>query len=278
VTLTIRSGTAVEIPAFIDTMWDAGVWTAIGTVIPNHFAFIDSDWGYEGPTALSGTGGSIVAAPDGFTYHTITANVTFDPRGSRVCDWIAVGGGAASGGGRNFINHNAGGAGGECRHGSTTISTPQAITIGVGGAFNNAAQNGTPGSPGGSTVFGTIATAPGGEGGGTDGPAQGGDSGNELGATNGGGPGTGFSSGGGAGADGNGALQTAGGGYNWLGLGVYYGGGGHGRNNAGSYPEVTGSETLGRRSASPGTDGWGQGGGSDYKGGSGVVIVRYPTP
>jgi hypothetical protein len=223
------------------------------------------------------SGGTITTA-GGYTYHTITVNDTFDPRGSRVCDWIAVGGGAASGGCRNFINHNAGGGGGECRHGTTTISTPQAVTIGVGGTFNNPALNGTPGGPGGSTVFGTIATAPGGEGGGTDGPAQGGDSGNELGVTNGGGPGTGFSSGGGAGADGNGALQTAGGGYNWLGLGVYYGGGGHGKNNAGAYPEVTGSETLGRKSYAAGADGTGGGGGADWGGGRGVVIVRYLTP
>lgn len=220
-------------------------------------------------------------------YHTFLSDDTFDPVGNSIrLMYLAIGGGGSGGGAVPFVNPNSGGGGGHCYHGYATVSASQAVTVGQGGVY----AGGGVGNNGTSTVFGSVVTAPGGN----RGIGQhGGDSGNEDGTQTGGNGVAGqIYSGGGAGAGGNpdgdthnfgavahgggGGLAGAGAGFNWRNLGTYYGGGGAGIPQSGG----TQSGSEGRNNGtvqSNGIDGWGQGGYNTGRGGSGVLIVRYPT-
>jgi len=94
--------------------------------------------------------------------------------------------------------------------------------------------------------------------------------------------------GGGGGAGAVGANGTSGGGgaggagLNWNSLGTYYAGGGGGIGESGGSPGGLGGGGAGAVSTNPGTVNTGGGGGAGYSapagaGGSGVVILRWPT-
>lgn len=259
---------------------------------------IDLKYGDQtSPTAVIGgepvTGGTITILGD-YIYHTFTTDGTFNAGATgKTCDYLVIGGGGSGGGFRAFINENSGGGGGQCRHADgVLIIGAVPITIGLGGLYLGG-SNPAVGSPGGDTVFGSIATAPGGRPGGDAGaPRTGGASGNELGVQSGGtGVAGGDGSGGGAGVGGDtdgdthtfgsvlhggeGSLSNAGCGFDWKLLGVWYGGGGNGVTNSGNHGPGTEGRNNNPNNPS-GQNGWGQGGHQVGNGGSGIVIVRYP--
>lgn len=232
------------------------------------------------PAASSPTGGTITIV-GAYTYHTFTAGGTFDPAGRAPLsvDYIAVGAGGAGSPGTSGVRWGGGGASGVVRQGSTTISTPQTITIGVGGTGTSV--NATNGGNGTSTVLGTIATATGGNGGSAN---------SASGATNadfaGGSVGA-ISGAAGAGSGAAGSVYTGGNGVTWN--GNTYARGGAGINQAGptnGSPGVGGGGTAnssGSGSAGSGAANTGDGGGpcgsgtTSGNGGSGVAVIRYLT-
>src|SRR5262245_14723975 len=78
------------------------------------------------------TGGTITIPGDGFIYHTFTSSGTFDPRGytGRYFEYLLVGGGGGGGSRRP----GGGGGGGAVVNSNASISSPQTVTIGSGGA------------------------------------------------------------------------------------------------------------------------------------------------
>lgn len=174
------------------------------------------------PAGLQASGGNIangIQPGNGWTYHVFTQPGTFTvSNGSGTVQYVVIGGGGGGG------NEDVGGGGGAGAFitGSTTISSPQGITIGQGGTGSNQpnpAPNGR-GDNGGDTIFGSI-TANGGGGGGSgnyaqprkDGLANGNASGGGGGWLNGpGGAGGAYGYAGGAGNNNGGGSTNAGGG------------------------------------------------------------------
>ena len=262
---------------------------------------------------MTAPSGGTITASGAYTYHTFTANGTFDP-GSFAplsVDYLVVGGGGGGGGGTG-----GGGGAGAVRSGSTTISAAQAVTVGGGGAAGTTTL--VPGNPGSDSILGSIVTATGGGRGacndtnGGNGGSGGGGGGTAAATTTGGTGGTGGNNGGsnggptnprraggggGAGA-GGGTGGTNGGdggnGVEWpTASGVFYGGGGGGGavtagngGNGGSGGGGHGGDSSGvGPNSTAGTANTGGGGGgsganasaSAKAGGSGVVKVRYLT-
>ena len=256
---------------------------------------------------FSATGGTITYS-GGYTIHTFTTNDTFVPNGTGEVEFLIVGGG---GGGGETIG-GGGGGGGVVKSLSKVTAQNYSVTIGTGGAGGSG--SGYPaGIKGGDSSFNGIVAIGGGGGGGydvsavgtggsaggngasgSDGgnykPNQGNDGGAHLSGNWGGG------GGGGGEAGSNAASSKAGdGGDGYLssisGTPTYYGGGGGGgvRNTAGGtigYGGLGGGGNGGITTAgadgTPNTGGGGGGGGfvSDLaggSGGSGIVIIRYPT-
>jgi hypothetical protein len=98
-------------------------------------------------TAAKATGGTIVFAADGYTYHTFTAGGVFTPSSALTCDALVVAGGG--GGGANV--GAGGGAGGLRLLASQAFTSATAYTVSIGGG-------GTAGV-GGSGAGGAVATA-----------------------------------------------------------------------------------------------------------------------
>ena len=171
---------------------------------------------YVAPVGLQASGGNVADGNqpgNGWTYHVFTQPGTFTvSSGSGTVHYVVIGGGGGGG------NEDVGGGGGAGAFitGSTTISSPQPITIGQGGGGSNQpspAPNGR-GAPGGDTIFGTIVTANGGGGGGSGNYNESNKPGNANGNASGGGGGWRAGVGGLAGAYGNdgGSGNTNGGG------------------------------------------------------------------
>lgn len=202
----------------------------------------------------------------GYYYHTFNAAGTFDPaaRAPLTVDYLVVGAGGGGGDFLNGVRWPSGGASGVCRVGSTVISTPQTVTLGVGG-IGDTGSAGVNGGNGTASSLGAIASATGGQGGGVPADKFGGNNADFVGSTTGGNGG-----GAGAGGGGNGSDINGGAGYVWAPTGTTYALGGAGRSS--------GSGTHGSPGALSGPANTGQGGGGGgYDGGSGVVIVRYPV-
>jgi len=198
---------------------------------------------------------------------------------------LVVGGGGGGAKGQAAIHHGNGGGGGTSRYNASypvVAGTNVTVTVGTGGAGGSGT---TPGSDGGSSVFGTI-TATGGKGalvtgkvGGANADYSGGTSTTD--AAGGGGAGGGGNGGGGWGGGSNG-----GNGYDCdiTGSTVGYAGGGGSAGNSGLGVVVDGGglgSNGGWTNGLPGTTntGGGGGGGGIYAvggaGGSGVIIISY---
>ena len=264
-----------------------------------------------GNKTFSATGGTITTS-GGNTIHTFN-NVgvgTFTPNGDGTVTYLVVAGGGGAAGQRGA----AGGAGG-FRTGTLSVSGATAVTVGDGGAGGNGLVQGDNGQD---SVFGSITSTGGGgaganaavgRNGGSGGggaassaraggdsdyltPKQGYDGGSGIDSASpaaGGGGGSGAVGGnasnaqGGAGGTGTNSsitgsvvMYACGGG-----AGAYSGAGGAaGCSSAGAGSvAVTGTGAAG--SANSGSGGGGMGDGAAVtggKGGSGVVIVSYPTP
>jgi hypothetical protein len=239
------------------------------------------------PLASSICSGGTISTHGGNTIHTFTSSGTFDctGTGSKAVEFLLVaGGGGATGGG-------GGGGGGVLAGTTTAAASTHGITVGAGG--NNSVGHG--GNGGDSIAFGFTAVggggggANGGSGGGQDGPGsigngtlgQGHDGGSAI-MTHANGGGGGAGSAGSSKDGGNGATSSI------SGSSVTYGGGGGGGADAtGAGTGGTGGGGAGgtnTAAGSNGTNGLGGGGGATWigpnggVGGSGVVIISYPTP
>lgn len=250
------------------------VTTVSGTHIENE------DFGYRVHTFLSGT-------------HTFTPIVS-----GNIEVLVVAGGGAGAGDTSTNVGNGGGGAGGVIYYSSYPVvaGTNYSVSVGAGGIGTNISNR----VAGSNSVFGTI-TAIGGGGGGYYSNNNGGNGGS-------GGGGGATSSTGGAGTDGQGfdgaggASNNGGGGggaggaatnrhggpglpFTISGTMRYYGGGGGG--SASSVEQGVGGIGGGGDAGREGLDGYqntGGGGGAQINsglkagnGGSGVVIVRYPT-
>ena len=143
---------------------NAGVNTITGTMVYNTttgaLELYDNGW-ITVKSFFLATGGTVTASGitpgNGYRYHVFTSPGTFTVnRGSTTVEYLVVGGGGGGGTGTG----GGGGAGG-VRYGSTTISTPQNVTVGTGGAVAahlSVSNNGNPSS------FGPITASGGGRG------------------------------------------------------------------------------------------------------------------
>lgn len=238
----------------------------------------------------SSTGGTITTA-GGFRIHTFTdtGNSTFTAGASGSVQYLIVGGGGGSSGGYSGVWYGPGAASGVLRTGTTSVTPGNyTISVGAGGAASNPTNRGTGGTGGTSSFNGVNAT--GGTGGG-EGPSG---SSNADYSGSGSGDGRFASTGGGAGAGGNASGSRGGiGVYNSIsGTSVGYGGGGAGgQDGDGADAAVAGPGDaplygggLGRSGTVPqyqGVDGKGGGAAgasssSSFRGGHGIVIIRYP--
>ena len=268
------------------------------------------EWNLSGDLKIPAPTGGTITTHGIFTVHTFLAGSgTFTVQGNLTCSVLVV----AGGGGGGWFGGGGGGAGGvivypvfraingnyTCtvgiggvgefqangRNGGDSVFGPLTATGGGGGgAANNANPGNIPGGSGGGANFQNVAPAP---GAGVAGQGFAGGTGN--GSTTGGG-------GGGAGEVGNTDAQGDGGDgiqndYR-TGANVFYGGGGGAARNGSGVSNIGGQggggngEVEGVSDSQNGTANTGGGGGGTWHtafkndgadGGSGIVVVRYPT-
>jgi len=256
-------------------------------------------------TAIGGT----ITTNGGNTIHTFTNSGSFGVAPVKSVQVLVVAGGGGGGGGT--YHSGGGGAGGLVYNSSypISLSTPVTITVGGGGSGG---VNTTRGTNGQDSVFGTITAIGGGGGGnystgdGLRGGSGGGaiynyniggssivGQGNSGGTASGSAPNYGSGGGGGAGAAGGNGTSTTGGvggiglAYSISGSSQYYAGGGGGSTYSSGTPGAGGLGGGGAGSISNATSGTpntgGGGGGAERNGstggngGSGVVVISYPT-
>ncbi len=260
---------------------------------------------------FSATGGTVTTS-GGYTIHTFTSSGTFTANQAGNVDVLVVAGGGGGAGGA--LVHGGGGGGGMLYTASFAVSSGNtSVTVGGGGAGGT---GGTAGVNGGNSIFSTITRNGGGGGaipsnnglaGGNGGGAAGwvlsgsrsggiASHGYNGGYVNGSDPEPGSAGGGGGGAgqagfpggldSGNawrGGAGGAGASSSITGTATYYagGGGGSGRGGLNAVGGIGGGGSAGVSGGTNGLGGGGGGGGQSapgFAGGSGVVIVRYPTP
>jgi len=262
---------------------------------------------YSQALGISATGGTETTDGD-YTVNTFTSSGSFVVTGTGTVEYLVVAGGGGGGAG-NYGGAGGGGAGGFLTASDYEVTTQSyTVTIGAGGA--GATDNTVQGTAGGNSVFGTI-TAIGGGGGGSFNSGSGGTggSGGGQGTTSGtagagtagqgydgGDAGAAFGGGGGGGAGAAGIASadqnTAGDGGAGLSSTIldgstdwYAGGGGANAETDGGTGGIGGGATAPGGNAdgvdaTANTGGGGSGAGRDYdggNGGSGIVIIRYPT-
>lgn len=256
------------------------------------------------PAGAKATGG-VIYDDDSYWYHVFTSSGTFTPSQNLTCDVLVV----AGGGSARTDAGGGGGAGGLVGHTNQSLTaTNYTVTVGAGGSASNGSNSQfgslTASVGGGRAGSFAGAASTGGSGGG------GGMTGNTSGAagTSGqgfaGGNGTAGAAGGGGGAGAVGAAGGTNGGDGGIGVSTYSSWGlatNTGQNVSGTVYYAGGGGGSKRTSGNPGVGGLGGGGngnfyttdngtngaaftgggaggsdfGSEYKGGSGIVIVRY---
>ena len=221
-----------------------------------------------------------------------TGTSTFELNQSAVCDILVVAGGGGGGNSVPYVCGGGGGAGGfQYFTGQSLSAGSYTVTVGDGGAIQTIGNN---------SQFGSLIASIGG-GAGSSGSGGNGGSGGGGGTNSGGGTGTvgqgnsgGVSSNNGGGGGGAGAAGTTTSGgiglqNNITGTSIYYAGGGGGGYYGGSttLPGGLGGGGLGgaanATNNTAGISNTGGGGGGNgnaqagTRGGSGIVIVRYPV-
>jgi hypothetical protein len=200
--------------------------------------------------APKASGGNQIENDGTYWYHTFLSSGTFTPQTTLTCHYLVVAGGggasrlggAGAGGLRSTVTATGGGG---TLESAVSVSTPQTVTIGAGGAgcLNTGGDTSLRGQNGSNSVFGSITSV--GGGGGASGGNAGFSGGSGGGAWPGGGTGAGTAgqgyAGGGGGSD----------------LSPYGGGGGGGAGQAGQ------SQQAGRVAG---------------VGGNGVQITALATP
>jgi hypothetical protein len=263
------------------------------------------------PVPITATGG-IITYSGGRTIHTFTSSGTFTvltaPAGATVEALVVAGGG-----GGGVYAGGGGGAGGLLYNAAKSVAiNAYTITIGSGGSGAATGQYSTPGTNGNNSIFDTLTAIGGGYGSAEgDNPNSGGSGGGGGDFGRSGGAGTagqgnaggnsistssGGAGGGGAGAVGaNGTNTSFGSGaggnglaYSISGTSTYYAGGGGGGSNSMSAAGGLGGGGVGNHEnvvqAASGAANTGGGGGGRWvyqtnqaNGGSGIVIISYPT-
>lgn len=147
--------------------------TISGTVTVNLSSSADTVYYYTtgGTDVVIGfslTGTNLTRTAPSGTVDTITTSGTYSQTGLVYA--IALGGGASGGAGATYNSGyyatTSGGSTGSIAEGWITLSSSTTVTIGAGGLGVGAATYSNPGSPGGTTSFGTHLIAVGGRGGG----------------------------------------------------------------------------------------------------------------
>ncbi len=234
---------------------------------------------------MSATGGTITYA-DGYTIHKFTSSGTLTVSGSGNVEVLVVGGGGGGGYNSTYGHEGGGGAGGCLYNNSYSLAAgTYTVTVGSGGTANHNGQNSSistltaiGGGHGGARSGQTIYAQAGGSGGGgaycCASECTGGAGTSGQGYAGGSSPGTYGAGGGGCGGVGASTRNGgAGATYSISGASICYGGGGA-SNDSGGTATCGGGSYGSNGQANTG----GGGSGGNHPGGSGVVIVRYPTP
>jgi hypothetical protein len=271
---------SIEFGSLTSAQRDALTGVSNGTVIYNSSinileVYTPGGWEAVGEqfAPFQATGGTTsTTSRSGYTVHTFTSPGTFTvTSGSKEVEYTLYGGGSGANGGRGGVNYGPGGAAGVLRSGSRTVSTPQSVTVGAGGA--GASPTESPGNAGSTSYFGPTSASGGGPSPNAYPGANNADySGNPGGFSGGGGAGSGGNSGGTAGGPGSsnsirGSSETRG-----------YGG--SSGNDGASGSNGTSSATSKNTAAAANTGSGGGGspnGGPTGNGGSGIVIIAYPN-
>ncbi|NTW31199.1 MAG: fibronectin type III domain-containing protein [Bacteroidetes bacterium] len=253
---------------------------------------------YATSSCFSATGGNVITS-GGKTIHTFTTSGTFTVTGSGSIEVLVIGGGGGGG-----SNRGGGGGGGGYQYDAAFAVTTQDYTVTIG--------DGGVGSNGNNSVFSSIIAYGGGLGAspknsGENGSSGGGASMSPTGGTgsqgyNGGAgldqsyadDGSGGGGGGAGAAGGDGALTVGGNGGDGISNSIsgssetYAGGGGGSVGNVGTGGAggaggggKAGNASESGTAGSANTGGGGGGGANNYAGaagGSGIVIISYPTP
>jgi len=97
---------------------------------------------------LIASGGTITQPGNGYTYHVFLSSDNFTISDEVSIEYLVVSGSGAGGAALTGSGCGGGGGGGGVRTGSSTISSPQVITVGGGGVISPTPSNGTPSSVG----------------------------------------------------------------------------------------------------------------------------------
>ena len=246
--------------------------------------------------ATNATGGTITTSGAN-TINTFTSSGNFIPPSIGTVSYLVVGGGGGSGFANNTNCTSGGGGGGGMLTGSESVSAGTYPVV-VGGGGTAGATASTNGGNGGNSSYNShVATGGGGGGstnkvgvsggsgggGGNNGTYAGGTGVGGQGYSGGqGGPGVSYGSGGGGGAGGTGpnAINTgavgggAGASSSITGSPVTYAAGGGGAWYTPAHTGTAGAANTGNGASGAGSSGVGYSGAA---GGSGVVIISYPT-
>jgi len=97
---------------------------------------------------FTASGGTITQPGNGYTYHVFLSSDNFTISDEVSIEYLVVSGSGAGGRAQTGSGCGGGGGGGGVRTGSSTISSPQVITVGGGGVISPTPSNGTPSSVG----------------------------------------------------------------------------------------------------------------------------------
>lgn len=144
-------------------------------------AFLPVSSSAQTPCTSVATGGTVSVITDGgqdYCLHVFEGDGTFDAPSSLTVEYLIVGGGGSGGSAGAYGGGGGGGAGGLLT-GTTSVSGPNTISVGTGGASTSG--NHTPGNPGAdSSAFGLTAFGGGRGGSGNNGgPSSGGSGGGQ---------------------------------------------------------------------------------------------------
>jgi len=159
----INSGLGIELGSMTDATRNAGVSTAVGTIIYNSTAtevqiYHPTGWRNTLSNAISATGGTKTTSGL-YTYHHFTtvgpAPFSVTIGGSMDIFVVGGGGGGAFGGGAGGIGGGGGGAGGIAyKTGETVAAASYTVVVGDGGAAGTNGVSGGNATNGGNSTFG----------------------------------------------------------------------------------------------------------------------------
>lgn len=134
----IQSGDYSFVGRFVNTWRNTGAITAISihaiTDPPFNVGVTVNIYGIKAALFPKATGGDVVVNDGTYWYHAFRSTGTFVPNSTLSCDALVIAGGGSGGTAYGNQAGGGGGAGGYQLFTSQSISTPQTVIVGAGGA------------------------------------------------------------------------------------------------------------------------------------------------